>query len=48
MQEFYVQLKASEAMVKFCFITGITKFSQLSIFSTINNLRNVSMLNRGS
>ena len=43
MQEFYVQLKASEAMIKFCFITGITKFSQLSIFSTINNLRNVSM-----
>ena len=43
MQEFYVQLKASEAMIKFCFITGITKFSQLSIFSTINNLTNVSM-----
>ena len=43
MQEFYVVLKASEAMVKFCFITGITKFSQLSIFSTINNLLNVTM-----
>ena len=43
MQEFYVQLKANEAMIKFCFITGITKFSQLSIFSTINNLLNVSM-----
>ena len=43
MQEFFVQLKANEAMVRFCFITGITKFSQLSIFSTINNLRNVSM-----
>lgn len=43
MQEFYVQQKANEAMVKFCFITGITKFSQLSIFSTINNLMNVSM-----
>ena len=43
MQEFYQPLKASEAMVKFCFITGITKFSQLSIFSTINNLTNVSM-----
>lgn len=43
MQEFYVQLKASEAMIKFCFITGITKFSQLSIFSTINNLTNISM-----
>ncbi len=43
MQEFYVQLKANEAMIKFCFITGITKFSQLSIFSTINNLTNVSL-----
>ena len=43
MQEFYVPLKASERYVKFCFITGITKFSQLSIFSTINNLTNVTM-----
>lgn len=46
MQEFYEPLKASEAMIKFCFITGITKFSQLSIFSTINNLNNISMLPR--
>ncbi len=43
MQEFYQPLKASEAMLRFCFITGITKFSQLSIFSTINNLTNISM-----
>ena len=43
LQEFYQPLKASEAMIKFCFITGITKFSQLSIFSTINNLTNVSL-----
>lgn len=43
MQEFFIQLKANEALIKFCFITGITKFSQLSIFSTINNLTNVSM-----
>jgi len=43
MQELYVPLKANEAMIRFCFITGITKFSQLSIFSTINNLKNVSM-----
>ena len=44
MQEFYQPLKSSEAMVRFCFITGITKFSQLSIFSTINNLNNISLL----
>ena len=43
MQEFYQPLKSSEAMVRFCFITGITKFSQLSIFSTINNLTNITM-----
>ncbi|MBQ8008102.1 MAG: ATP-binding protein [Bacteroidaceae bacterium] len=43
MQEFYVPLKASEQYIRFCFITGITKFSQLSIFSTINNLKNVTM-----
>ena len=44
MQEFYQTLKASEAMIRFCFLTGITKFSQLSIFSTLNNLNNISML----
>ena len=44
MQEFYQCLKAREAMIRFCFITGITKFSQLSIFSTINNITNISML----
>ena len=43
MQEFYQCLKAREAMIRFCFITGITKFSQLSIFSTLNNLTNISL-----
>ncbi len=43
MQELYQPLKANEAMIRFCFITGITKFSQLSIFSTINNLTNITM-----
>ena len=43
MQEFYQRLKMLEPKLKFCFITGITKFSQLSIFSTINNLTNVTM-----
>ncbi|MBR3411622.1 MAG: ATP-binding protein [Bacteroidales bacterium] len=43
MQEFYQPLKACERMVQFCFLTGITRFSQLSIFSTLNNILNVSM-----
>ena len=32
-----------DADEQFVFITGITKFSQLSIFSTLNNLSNISM-----
>lgn len=44
MQEFYQRLKMLDPKLKFCFITGITKFSQLSIFSTINNLMNVTMI----
>ena len=44
MQEFYQPLKACEEMIRFCFLTGITKFSQLSIFSTLNNIKNVSMM----
>ena len=41
MQEFYQCLKANEAMIRFCFITGITKFSQPSAFSTFNNITNI-------
>ena len=48
MQEFYQPLKPAEPMLKFCFITGITKSSQLSIFSTINNIDNISLLPRFS
>ena len=44
MQELYAPLKACEPYIKRCFITGITKFSQLSIFSTINNITVISML----
>ena len=44
MQEFYQPLKANERFIKFCFITGITKFSQLSIFSSLNNIKNATML----
>ena len=43
LQEFYQRLKMLEPYIKFCFITCITKFSQLSIFSTINNLTNVTL-----
>ena len=44
LQELYSPLKFCEPYIKRCFITGITKFSQLSIFSTINNITIISML----
>ena len=43
MRNFYSPLKACDTYLKFVFITGITKFSQLSIFSELNNLKNISM-----
>lgn len=43
MRNFYSPLKDSDPYLKFVFITGITKFSQLSIFSELNNLKNISM-----
>ena len=43
MQNFYSPLKMLDPYLKFVFITGITKFSQLSIFSELNNLDNISM-----
>ena len=44
MRDFYSPLKACDPYLRFVFLTGITKFSQLSIFSELNNILNISML----
>ena len=44
MRNFYSPLKACYPYLRFVFLTGITKFSQLSIFSELNNIQNISML----
>lgn len=44
LQSFYAPLKDLDPYLRFVFITGITKFSQLSIFSQINNLTKISMM----
>ena len=43
MRNFYSPLKDSDPYLRFVFLTGITKFSQLSIFSELNNITNISM-----
>lgn len=43
LQPFYAALKEYEGCLRFFFMTGITKFSNTSIFSAFNNLRDISL-----
>lgn len=43
-QNFYSPIKDCDDYLHFVFITGITKYSQVSIFSELNNLEKISML----
>ncbi len=43
LKEFYGALKTLDEYIRFAFITGVTKFSKVSIFSGINNLYDISL-----
>ena len=43
LQGFYSVLKAKDAYIKFAFLTGVTKIGKLSVFSGLNNLKDISM-----
>lgn len=43
LRKFFSPLKAQGEYIRFLFLTGISKFSQMSIFSELNNLQNISM-----
>jgi hypothetical protein len=40
---FYAVLKSYDQYLRFVFLTGVTKFSQVSIFSELNNLTDISL-----
>jgi len=42
LRTFYSTLKSSDAYLDFVFITGITKFTKVGVFSTLNNLDDIS------
>ena len=42
MKSFYGVLKTCDKQIKMAFITGVTKFSKVSIFSDVNNLKDIS------
>ena len=41
---FYGALKSMDGCIRFAFLTGVTKFGKVSVFSDLNNLRDISML----
>jgi len=40
----YIQMKENDRYIKFSFLTGVSKFTKASIFSGLNNLRDISLL----
>jgi hypothetical protein len=44
MRNFYASLKANDSNLKFVFITGVSTFSQMGIFSELNNLTKITTL----
>ena len=43
LKSFYSVLKTMDGCIKFAFLTGVTKFSKVSIFSDLNNLKDISL-----
>lgn len=46
LKAFYGVMKSSDAHIKFAMLTGVTKFSKVSVFSDLNNLKDISMISR--
>ena len=44
LRNFYVQIKANDEYIRFTFITGISKFAKLGVFSTLNTPHDISMM----
>ena len=45
LQGFYSVLKAKDGQIRFAFLTGVSKIGKLSVFSGLNNLKDISMVN---
>ena len=48
LKAFYSVLKTQDRYIKFAFLTGVTKFGKVSVFSDLNNLTDISMDHRYS
>ena len=43
LKAFYGVLKSADRYLRFVFLTGVTKFAQVSVFSDLNQLNDISM-----
>ena len=43
LSSFYSVIKAYDSIIRFAFLTGVTKYAKLSVFSGMNNLRDISL-----
>ena len=43
LQGLYGMIKSCDAHIRFCFLTGVSKFSKVSLFSGLNNLRDITL-----
>ncbi|MFH0734971.1 MAG: AAA family ATPase [bacterium] len=48
LKDLYSVLKSSDEYIKFCFLTGVSKFSKVSVFSGLNNLKDITINERYS
>ena len=46
LKPFYGALKTMDGCIRFAFLTGVTKFGKVSVFSDLNNLNDISMWNK--
>ena len=44
LKAFYSVIKTCDQYIRFAFLTGVTKFSKVSVFSDLNNLQDISMI----
>ena len=43
LRSYYIQIKANDEYIRFSFLTGISKFAKFGVFSTLNNLNDISL-----
>ena len=43
LREFFTPIKACDQYIEFCFLTGVSKFAKTSIFSSLNNIQDISL-----